>query len=164
MVYHTKSCPHCGFHYSIMQPAKSGFYGSPFRTCSICRKSFIDKDYREIAVSGIRSVDTQRVSTSTALLSIFPALFFAAGLYCCFSVGFSPSSVLITAGGAVVLAIVIWLMFSEARGYEQRQQYLKQESEQSEARLRNPEYALALKKLGYHVPEKYLIKFEGAAK
>ena len=156
MTYITKSCPHCGFPYSVAQPAKSGFYGSPFQRCQLCGQQFIDKDYREIAVSGIRNVDTQHVSVGTAILGVFPFLFMVSGLYIGFSASFDTQTILITAGGALFFAGVLWLVVSEAKGYDERQKFLKKESARSEARLQNPQYAAELKRLGYHVPEKYL--------
>ena len=158
MVYKTKCCPHCGKPYSIMQPAKSGFYGSPFRRCQFCFQQFIDKDYREIAVSGIRKVDTMKVSVGTALLGVFPAMFFAVGIWLLFVLPGNTTALVLTFGGAVAVAIAVWLCWSEAKGYAERQNFLRGETIHSEARLANPRYALALKQLGYRVPQKYLPK------
>ena len=72
MEYITKKCPHCGKAYSIMQPKGTGFYGSPIRHCSKCGKDFIDKDYREIAIDGIRNVDTQKLSGDTIFACFGP--------------------------------------------------------------------------------------------
>ena len=156
MIYKTKSCPHCGLSYSVMQPEKSGFYGSPFRKCSLCGNTFIDKDYREIAVSGIRNVDTQRFSFGAAALGIFPSLFMVIGLWLGFSSGFDTRSILFSCGGALFVSVVVWLVLSEVKGYDERQKFLKEESARSEARLQNPQYAAELKRIGYRVPEKYL--------
>ena len=156
MVYKTKSCPHCGKTYSLMQPEKVGVYGSPFKRCPSCGGSFIDKDFREIAVSGIRPVDRRRFAPGTALLGVFPLLFTLCGLFVGFTIGFDTTALALTFGGLAVLACVVWLVYGEMKGYNSRQEYLREEARRSEERLSNPQYALALKEIGYKVPKKYL--------
>lgn len=159
MTYVTKRCPHCGKAYSVMQPKNIGVYGSPLRRCQFCAKTFIDKDYREIAVSGIRHVDTKKIATGTILLGVFPALFFILGIVLSFQLPLSENKtpLYLALGGAIALLGVVYLCWAEAKGYKNRQQYLQEESQRSEMRLKSLEYASLLKELGYSVPAKYLL-------
>jgi len=159
VTYVTKSCPSCGKSYSVGQPKKSGFYGSPFRRCVFCGGTFIDKEYREIAVSGIREVDKRRVSLGTALFPVIPSFFILVGIYCGIVLGFDSRSLLFICGGLVFLFLSIYLIRSEAKDFDNRQKFLKEEAARSESRLSNPEYALALRRIGYKVPDKYLPDF-----
>ena len=75
MKYITKKCPHCKFAYMLMEPSGGQDYGSPIQTCQKCGRQFIDKDYREIAVSGIRKTDTKKVSPNAIYLLVSYLIF-----------------------------------------------------------------------------------------
>ena len=84
-----KYCPYCKFIccYEKRYTARRYMadYGSPIRQCSGCKQYFIDRDYREIAVQGIRGVDTLPITYSKMILAGFWAL---AALFCLFETGF----------------------------------------------------------------------------
>lgn len=153
MVTYKKKCPHCkkvydsGSYSNALGAGSAAVYryGSPFRRCAYCSQNFVDKDYHEIAVEGIREPDTQKVSTGTILISIAGAMFSLALMnsdYAFF--------------GIILLFLSVCSILHEFLTYKKRQAFLQKEKEASEQRLKNPGYALALKKLGVNVPEKYL--------
>ena len=150
MEYVTKKCPHCNYPYTVLESKGAGYYGSPVRTCNKCGQTFIDKDYREIAIQGIREIDTQKISARTILFLII-GIFFGVGIFYLFDVDVI----------SVIVAIIAVLLptlnlISEYRNYGKRQAYLTMEKINSERRLENHEYAVFLKSLGYDVPKKYL--------
>ena len=148
MEYTTKKCPHCNYTYTFREPKGTGHYGSPIRTCDKCNQYFVDKDYIEIAVDGIREVDKNRVSLRTIINSI-TFMFFAFGILYVFGIEAIIFSI-------VPFIISIGLIVRDCAGYKSRQNYLNMERINSENRLKNYEYAALLKEFGYDVPEKYL--------
>ena len=161
MEYVTKSCPHCGYNYSIHEPKGSGFYGSKIRTCQRCGKQFIDKEYREIAIEGIREVDEHRISPATLFSALFFIAFACALVWLFFndlSLFSSGRTFFSLIGAAISAGIGVFLVVSESNEYGERQEYLKQEKINSEKRMQNPQYINLLKELGYEISEKYLKK------
>lgn len=159
MQYISKMCPHCKKAYSVLQPKGTGFYGSPIRKCENCGKSFVDRDFREIAAQGVRKVDTRRLSLATVFSSCgFLVMGICAiGMYINGeSLLFSGQSVWTLVLGAISIIIALYLCISEIRGYNERQEYLAEERKRSEERLSNYQYARLLDELAFYVPPKYL--------
>ena len=152
----TKKCPYCGRVYE--QRACGGFgrkplpedvwvYGSPMKLCANCKRIFIDKDVKELAITELHKSDTAKITAPTRTLlpmgAILAVLMYAMG---------QTTFALIAAGVAVVyLAMDLGL-------YPMRMGKLRKEREASEKRLSDPDYARALKKAGIDVPERYLKK------
>lgn len=156
MTYTTKRCPHCGKTYSFMQTGRRTEYGSPFRICHACSHSFVDKDYREIAIDGIHPIDKMKVSPGSVLQCFLPLGFVIVSLICGTLAGFDSGTVWLLVGDLIFLGLALWLVSRDIRSYKERIKWLEQEAIRSEARLSNPEYASALKRIGCRVPEKYL--------
>ena len=146
-----KFCPHCKCPYesntywvSILKPKETS-YGSPIKTCHHCKKVFIDRDYHEIAIEGIKKADRRRVS-----------------YYGCFScvlgVGFGLCALIsgVILIGCFLIGLGVYSYYREDSAYKERQAMIKIEAAASENRLKNPAYAAILKRLGYSVPSKYL--------
>ena len=150
----TKKCPYCGKVYE--QRACGGFgrkplpedvwvYGSPMKLCANCKRIFIDKDVKELAITELRKSDTAKITANTRTLLPMGALV-ALLLY----VLGQPTFAIVAAAVAVVyLAMDLGM-------YPMRMGKLRKEREASEKRLSDPDYARALKKAGIDVPEKYL--------
>lgn len=125
-------------------------YGSPIRVCEYCHNTFIDKDFIEIAISGIQPIDKKKVSPQAIAILVSGVFFFILSLYLLSEVWiFFPLALL-------MFGFSIYNIIDEYRGYEKRIVYLENESVESKKRLSNPQYALALKEIGYKVPSKYL--------
>lgn len=160
MQYKTKKCPHCNHAYTVFEPKGEGHYGSPLLTCEKCGKHFIDKDYREIAVDGIRDVDKKKIAPGSIVLFLFWLLFFFAEVI----LFLNGQSIIFDnkrsfAELIIVLLIALFLLYqiiSNYKSYNIRQEILEKERLASESRLQNYQYALFLKQLGYSVPKKYL--------
>ena len=150
----TKKCPYCGKVYE--QRACGGFgrkplpedvwvYGSPMKLCANCKRIFIDKDVKELAITELRKSDTAKITANTRMLLPMGALV-ALLLYL---LG-QPTFAIVAAAVAVVyLAMDLGM-------YPMRMGKLKKERAASEKRLSDPEYARALQRAGIDVPERYL--------
>ena len=150
----TKKCPYCGRVYEQRacggfgrkpQPEDVWVYGSPMKLCENCKRIFIDKDVKELAITELRKSDTAKITANTKMLLpmgvIVAVLLYALG---------QPTFAIVAAAVAVVyLAMDLGM-------YPMRMGKLKKEREASEKRLSDPEYAWALKKAGIDVPERYL--------
>ncbi len=151
--YQKKKCPHCNFIYARHTFAggrtkRNGiFYGSILRTCPQCRKSFVDKDYREIAIDGIKPEDKYHITPGSVI--IYGFLVFI-GISCCVSYRQFAGLILVGIGTACLI--------NEYLGYDKRQKSLEEERAASEKRLQVLPYALLLKKIGYQVPDQYLVQ------
>ena len=62
---------------------------------TICKNIFIDDEYREIAIDGIREVDTQHISPQTLVYTgivmyypVFRRIYIAGNCFCCDSIIF----------------------------------------------------------------------------
>ena len=150
----TKKCPYCQKIYE--QRACGGFgrksapediwvFGSPMKLCSNCKRIFIDKDVKELAITPPRKADLAKVTASTRSLLVLGALV---------------TLLLLLLGQRafawVAGAIALVYLLADLALYPVRMGKLRKERAASEARLSDPEYARALKKAGIDVPEKYL--------
>ena len=143
--YTTKKCPHCGKTYSFMEPKGTGNYGSPLRICASCGKPFVDKDYREIAISGVRKIDTQRFSFAWVTFIIISLFFAGFGLY--------TGSNSFVIGGLVFSLLSAWCIYSDISKFDERQAGLAKETKESYERLKDEKYRQILRDLGYSIPE-----------
>ena len=151
----TKTCPFCGKIYEQRSfNVRRGqeitnedrwIFGTPMKICPGCKKLFIDKDVQELAITNPRKQDKALINPSTRTLTlmgiILGALLYFAGL---------PIFAIIAAGVGVLCAAV------DIGLYPSRMKKLERERQASEKRLSDPDYARALKKAGYNIPEKYL--------
>lgn len=147
--YYDKKCPHCGLKYAYWQPKNTALYGSPFRVCSRCGKVFIDKMYKEIAVDGYNEyflMKVQPFSIFAIVIGIILILVDVLGI----------KVYLAAVIGGIFLIAGIYFVISDIRDHEKRIAEYKKLKKESEDRLSDPEYAKALKELGYNVPSKYL--------
>ena len=150
----TKKCPYCGKVYEQRTcggyvrksaPEDVWVYGSPMKLCPNCKRIFIDKDVKELAITELRKSDKAKITANTRMLLPMGALV-ALLLYL---LG-QPTFAIVAAAVAVVyLAMDLGM-------YPMRMGKLKKEREASEKRLSDPDYARALKRAGIDVPERYL--------
>lgn len=142
MTVQKKKCPHCGYTQTSSYYHKSSkySYGSPVTRCPKCGEIVVDRDIIEIAVDGVRKPDLMPVSPAGIFYGIFGLVMFIA-----------------SKGSFFFLLIGLFFPAIELSSYEKRKEMIKKETAESEARLNNPVYAALLKKLGYNVPQKYLV-------
>lgn len=151
MEYITKRCPKCGHAYQVFQP-KSHDYGSPYRICKKCGNEFIDKDFIEIAVSGMVKEDAEKVNPAFYFLYIIPI--------CCFGLDIAAREFSLSWFGFIITAIISIFVYNQANSYNERMEFLLKEKVLSKKRLSNPYYAAALKVLKYKVQDKYLVSLD----
>jgi hypothetical protein len=150
-----KYCPTCGAGIPVVLEQGIGPYGSPKRTCPACGKNYYDVSYQEIAVNGIFMPDKGPVTPKTFKICIIPLLL---GITVIISLFIGAMDVTPTA----ILFVIAFILFPavifirEWRGQKARLAYLREETERSEERMKDPEYVRTLVKLGYKVPKKYL--------
>ena len=150
----TKKCPYCGKVYEQRacgsvgrkpRPEDVWVYGSPMKLCPNCKRIFIDRDVKELAITELRKSDTAKITANTKVLLPMGALV-ALLLYLLGQPSFA----------IVAVAVAVVYLAMDLGMYPMRMNKLKKERQASEKRLSDPEYALALKKAGIDVPERYL--------
>lgn len=117
--YELKNCPHCGAKYEGLNYKGVQFkdsqmkYGSPLKLCPVCKKEFLDKNYREIAVEGIRDEDMECVSAKVIFYGIVGiAIGIGAVYYEMY-------------GGIIAVLLGIFILASEMFSHEKRQKELE---------------------------------------
>ncbi|GEM_PF-3300449 len=157
MTYTIKRCPHCGkeySRYSSVTKNERNFYGSPFKECVFCSKIFVDKDMKELALKdfslwGVKVINCILIPLwPYGMCSILPFIFY-------FSDDFDHSIIALLIG----LGLLGLYLFNVIRYLLHREEavlLLKEEYRLSEMRLQNHDYAMALQKIGYKVPERFL--------
>lgn len=157
MTHYKVKCPHCK---TVLRYSKTAS-GSPFGTCPKCGQPYVDRECYEPALKPYKKETT----ASLLALSVFVGSLFSFGAlmfyYICSAArGVSGAEALIVY--AVAFCIItgyIFIRMNKSRD-EDDARALK-EWEASDARLQNKEYALAVKKAGFDVPDKYLPKNTG---
>lgn len=158
MSTHTwKKCPYCGATYNSYTTYTKHYYvreGSPFVTCLSCWRVFIDKDIKEPALKPYSG------SGYSILNCIFGFLF-----------PFGIMGILLTAGAfqerdrvsLYVAAAILDSLYVGLTAYliKKRKDFQaegKAKYAESEKRLSDYKYALALKQAGFDVPSRFLNK------
>ena len=151
-------CDNCG---AKLDPILSdgSRYGSPIRECPSCKRLYIDRSYREIAVDGFKEADLEQKSgLGYIVLSLLLALL-STGMFFlnCFG-GFGNRVYF----AIPVMAVTMWYWFAESLGTlidvrtGKKQKELEKLRQESEERMQNRSYADMLVQLGYRVPQQYL--------
>ena len=146
MRYTVKKCPHCNYTYSTStNNTPNSILGSPIRTCSKCKQTFVDHAYRELALTGIKPSELQLISIASV----------------CFTVLFCLIGVLAVVLGSLLVGCVLWVgcilyWMYRLSTHTKRVAHLKKELHNSEKRLSNTLYAQILSKAGYDIPIRYL--------
>lgn len=144
-------CPYCKADRHVKSDALIS-YGSPLKTCSRCKKIYIDPYCKELALEPYRPHSTSKLFWSN--------LFSAIGLDVFVSV-----IVLFAANSETIAGItfgigfpVCWgLMFLHSlRNRKKIEQNHHKTWTDSDKRLKNPQYAVLLANLDYKVPVQYL--------
>lgn len=144
----TKKCPHCGSAYMRGESTAKWNrvqYGSPIVQCNRCKQFFKDDDFREIAVDGIRKLDKMVVSPAGVVYGLLGLLI---GISAIIGTG--------SAFGALIIIGGLITPIMEIATYKRRMEDLEKETIASGERLKVPEYAVVLDKMGYRVPKEFL--------
>ena len=146
MTVHYIYCPNCKTQLERTTSSASRL-GCPLRVCPHCQYTYLDKRYREPAVSGIPFMD--KYACGWWFLAIFLVPPFTAS----YSMH-DPSYFLHLLWLApLILPIIIWRSIA---AYRKRKPDLDSMMAKSVERLSDIEYAITLKKAKYKVPEMYL--------
>lgn len=155
-----KVCPHCGAAFRDNPPQGIGPYGSPQRTCPDCKETYYDREYREIAVSGVSRMDRWAVTPNTIRLCGIP--FLLGVLLLVYMIGSARFDVFQSLFVLMFIGFPAMIFTREAKGRPARLAYLEEETKASQRRLSDPAYARMLKEMGYKVPEACLAGDEKA--
>ncbi len=149
-------CSKCGA--PIMVLAQDEYkYGCPIRACAQCHQRYLDRGWHEIAVEGYRETDVstkknvkQLGGWGLATVALIAAnIFTVQVLHVVYY-----ALVFLAIGAGIAFLVALKDTFVCATGMKKND--LEQLREESERRLRNPEYAKQLAELGYPVPARYL--------
>lgn len=146
-IYITRRCPHCNNIVFHGTQSHSHSFGSPFCVCERCHKTYVDKTKHEIALKGpeyYRNFMPYWVKLGIGLS--LPVLVLS------LIAKWNQLALL-----SVVIVCVFLFIYADIRDKHPNPRTMYQtDIKASEERLSNPEYARALKKHGYDVPERYL--------
>ena len=147
MKYTTKSCPYCGYKYQILQVGTT-YYGSPFRECKKCGKTFIDKDGQEMACLNETEYKPSRISNASIIIS-------SLGVIHVLTIFLSEAFLPFMFFGIMFLLSGLCMICYDLFSYDERCQEQENELHKSEQRLSDPEYSLLLMQHNFYVPPKY---------
>lgn len=150
----TKNCPFCKKVVEQRSYATWGrepkeedkwVFGTPLKLCPHCKKLFIDRDVQELAITGPRAQDRAIVGPASVRLALMGAVLGAVLL-----IGRQ------TAFALIAFGVALATLAADAALCPTRRRRLEAERRASEKRLSDPDYARALKRAGYAVPDRYL--------
>lgn len=155
MGYVQSQCPECKSKFN--DSSNTWNYGSPIRVCPKCRAEYLDKRFREVAITGFDPHSSNPKYYLKCCL-ILIALAAAGGAWFYWKLMFR--NVISISGGAIAAISVIGMFWCFAQfvriktGAQQKanQKYMAE----SEERLKDKAYVKKLFAAGYKVPEKYL--------
>lgn len=143
-------CPYCKHH--IKTTSAPVRFESPLKPCPKCSKIYVDPYSEELALKPYRPQPTSKILLSCIPYGIGSAVFIG---FIAFLITKSNSIGLLFLGVSSVACWLLWSLFSILTRNKEDARRLKKWQE-SEQRLKNPNYASSLKNLGYHVPVQYL--------
>ncbi len=150
------NCPYCGKTIRVKRFKAEHAYGSPVRVCEFCKKTYIDRYYRELALEDPNALDRRKVAPKNVGMLLFGVLIILLGVFLFPEEKDIMIKVLLAALGGLLTLSAAWVLITEYRTYDARMKFFDEERAESEKRLKDPEYAQKLKSAGYRVPERYL--------
>ena len=136
---------------------KSKTYGCSKIMCEKCGRDFILKDITEMAIVDESQTRPRRLSIADIIVFLVGLLIILGG----YSIDvqnntYEPLAIILyIIAGIILLRTIIRIIISMV-SYSERVQRWKEESEASQDRLKDFQYAWSLKRNGFDVPEKYL--------
>ena len=142
--YKTSFCPYCKFP---LQIHKMYFeeYKSPFQECPRCHKVFIDKDAIELGLEYYPLKRVKKILPASIIIGIIGILLLIVG---------SGDKGAFTRG-CMIIAFSAFTIYKSLSTYNERLAEMETLLRESEERLKNKQYLLALHRYGYHIPKKY---------
>lgn len=152
------TCPNCGKDLGLFLPGRE-FYDTPFRKCPKCKKEYVDRRYKELAIlpEGIEGELTYAEAIAFVVLGILAIVF---GLimgrydYVNGSPVDGPIDIVVVVFAAICFVLAIYHFIIIKFGIKKKK--LLAQYGLSVFRLSDPNYALKLKVNGFDVPDKYL--------
>ncbi len=155
MGYVETKCIHCGHQFK--DQCNSRNYGPIIRKCPACREEYIDKRFKEVAITGLDSNSLNaKFYLKCAAFSLIGAIAAAGWFYWRFE--YSKKISMSSLGIALLLLILCVSCMAQVFRIKNGTQAKENEKfmQESRERLRNQEYAQKLASLGYKVPEEFL--------
>ena len=152
--YTYKRCPHCKKTYETYSTHTKHFSnhsGSPFLTCKHCGKTFVDKDIKEPALEPYSD-------SGYSLLNCVFAGFWPFGLTGIILTGYAIKyhSIGVAIAALIVGGVYFAIMGTAIKNRKKFKIEDKLEYERSYERLKDINYAVALKNAGFDVPSHFL--------
>ena len=154
----SKKCPHCNRNISIQQ-GNVNAYGPTITICTNCGKYIIDKDNLEAALDIDSAYDTVKPIYFSTVYSSIGCILFGFAPIILFNSGITTWKIILLIATIILgIFLAIYFIYDEYKSFDKRLDEMQEEINNSKKRLSNYEYALALKQLGYSVPEEFLNK------
>ena len=150
------NCPYCGKTIRVKRTKAEHAYGSPVRTCEHCKKTYIDRYYRELALEDPNGLDRRKIAPKNIGMLLFGSLLIVLSGFLFPEAKDVVIRVLVSVLGGLLTLSAAWVVITEFRTYDARMKFFEEERADSEKRLSDREYAQKLKNAGYRVPERYL--------
>ncbi|HBH95850.1 MAG TPA: hypothetical protein DDX91_08850 [Ruminococcaceae bacterium] len=149
-------CPNCGKRIP-QSDQKQYLYGSPIKFCKKCRGAYVDRSYHEIAIDGFPPSEMNaKTGLKSALVGIIMFVT-CAGIFITeiiYSGRYHRIFPVLAVMGIVLVFIGIIDSIRVKTGSKAKS--LEKKRQESVQRLRDPNYAVQLKELGYNVPDEFL--------
>ena len=152
MTYVTTKCPHCGEYIKVFSNQKTS-HGCPFKTCSNCGNIYVDKNCYEQALYPYKKSSKSSYTASALFVAFAIAIMPFVAIAYFSDLNFTLAGAI---SGVIFLLSFIYFYRSGHSNYEANEARILKEWQESDKRLKNPEYADALVKAGFNVPETYL--------
>lgn len=153
MTYYTSKCPHCGAYIKIMSRTKYS-HGSPFKICNKCGQTYVDPNCYEEALKPYKKSSKFKYGILSFIVSIFisgPIFLVLANIS---SLSIQNAGII---SGVAFLLIFVLILSKMLSNYETTEAEVLKEWQESDRRLKNPDYVKALVKAGFDVPETYKV-------
>lgn len=144
-------CPYCKTDWQIAADNPVS-YGCPLKTCSGCRKVYLDPYCKEPALTPYQPMSKGKLFLGDFFGGVMLS-FLAAGLVLVFSGSERAAGITLAAGLPVFWLLLFFHSLLTRKKVEQRRFALWQESDR---RLKDQSYAVLLANLDYAVPRHYL--------
>lgn len=143
-VYYSVKCPHCN---NTVERGKDRqtHYGSPFKTCPRCKKTYVDKNYIEPGL-----LDTKDFKTFS--WGVIPLAILGVFCFCLGITGVIPALIF----GLLLIAFCVFIIVCNLKYDPEKDEDLQRKIKESKERLSDPHYVIALWKAECHITPEIL--------
>lgn len=148
-IYYSVKCPHCN---RVVESGanRAKRYGSPFRTCDFCGRTYVDNNYTEVGCLTDKEIKNRRFSWQSLIWILIGVTMI------CY--GFVDSMDWWAVVGVVCFGIGVVSLISYLTYVPSNDTSLQLELTKSKERLLDPRYVVALWEVGSQVPSDLVVR------